>query len=135
MLFSRMVARRKPVIREIARKSVIDKTAIGTDADTVMPTFNTRYKDDAPKMIPRNAPTNTADQVNSGRIFSSGMYGKNPAGAFSFSIGMGRIPVLASRCPPRVLLVGEESGVREFPFVISMMDRAEQGKSRPEKCE
>ena len=65
MLFSRMVERRKPVSFEMARNSVIDSTAMGTDADTVMPTLSTRYSDDAPKMTPRKAPTSTADQVNS----------------------------------------------------------------------
>ena len=42
MLFSRMVARRTPNQCENARNKVIDSTAIGTDAETVMPTFNNR---------------------------------------------------------------------------------------------
>ena len=42
MLFSRIVARRKTGIREIARNNVIDSTATGIDADTVIPTLSTR---------------------------------------------------------------------------------------------
>ena len=42
MLFSRIVARRKPKARENARKSVIAKTATGIEAETVIPTFITR---------------------------------------------------------------------------------------------
>ncbi len=66
MLFSRIVARRKPNIREKRRKSVIESTATGIDAETVMPTFSTRYSEEAPKMIPSTAPTTTAGKVNSG---------------------------------------------------------------------
>ncbi len=80
MLFSRMVARRKPKLFEKARKSVIDKTAMGTEADTVMPTLSNRYNDEAPKMIPKTAPTSTAGQVNSGMTTLSGTYGLKSAG-------------------------------------------------------
>src|SRR5581483_11020837 len=66
MLFSRIVARRKPNDREKTRNSVIDSTAIGTDAETVMPTLSSRYSDDAPKMMPSTAPSRTDGQVNSG---------------------------------------------------------------------
>ena len=45
---------------------MIDSTATGIEAETVMPTFSTRYSDDAPKTMPSTAPTMTADQVNSG---------------------------------------------------------------------
>ncbi len=65
MLFSKIVAGRKPNMREKARNSVIESTATGIDAETVIPTFSTRYSDDAPKMIPSTAPTTTAGQVNS----------------------------------------------------------------------
>src|SRR5204862_5632127 len=51
---------------EKARNSGIDSTAMGTDADTVSPTFRTRYSDDAPKMMPRTPPVSTVGQVNSG---------------------------------------------------------------------
>jgi hypothetical protein len=37
---------------------VIDKTAIGIEALTVMPTLSARYTDEAAKTIPRIAPTN-----------------------------------------------------------------------------
>ena len=57
MLFSRIVARRVPKAFEKARNSVIDSTATGIDAETVMPTLSTRYSDDAPKMMPRTAPS------------------------------------------------------------------------------
>src|SRR5579871_3889179 len=75
MLFSRIVALRTPVIWENNRNSVIDNTATGIDADTVNPTFNTRYSDDAPKIIPNIAPITTAGQVNSGTSTSSGTNG------------------------------------------------------------
>ena len=42
MLFSRIVALRVPKIREKARKSVIDSTATGIDAETVIPTRSTK---------------------------------------------------------------------------------------------
>ena len=42
MLFSRIVARRKPKTFEKTRKSVIDRTAMGTEAETVMPTLSNR---------------------------------------------------------------------------------------------
>ena len=42
MLFSRIVARRKPNTRVKRRNSVIERTATGIDAETVMPTFSTR---------------------------------------------------------------------------------------------
>ena len=72
MLFSKIVARRTPKTREKRRKSVIERTATGIDADTVMPTFSTRYSDEAPKTIPSRAPTKRAGQVNSGRFASLG---------------------------------------------------------------
>ena len=72
MLFSRIVARRTPKTREKTRNSVIESTATGIEAETVMPTFSTRYSDEAPKTMPSTAPTSTADQVNSGIVASSG---------------------------------------------------------------
>ena len=48
MLFSRMVALRTFSALEKARNRVMDRTAMGTDADTVSPTLSTRYSDDAP---------------------------------------------------------------------------------------
>ena len=42
MLFSRIVARRMPNTLVKTRKSVIDSTATGIEAETVMPTFSTR---------------------------------------------------------------------------------------------
>ncbi len=70
MLFSRIVALR-PNSGEKTRKSVIERTAIGIDAETVMPTFSTRYSDDMPKTMPRTAPTSTADHVNSAMTVSA----------------------------------------------------------------
>jgi hypothetical protein len=58
------------------RNKETDKTAIGIDADTVIPTLSTKYIDDAAKMIPRIAPVITADHVNSAVVVSSaGMNG------------------------------------------------------------
>ena len=72
MLFSSIVARRTPRTRENKRNKVIDKTATGIEAETVMPTLRTRYSDDAPKTMPSTAPTSTGNQVNSGSTTSSG---------------------------------------------------------------
>jgi hypothetical protein len=72
MLFSRMVARRRPNARERARNRVIDRTAMGTEADTVMPTLSSRYSEEAPKTMPSRAPTMTACQVNSWGLASGG---------------------------------------------------------------
>ncbi len=72
MLFSRIVADRVPVHFENARNSVIESTATGIDADTVIPTRRTRYSDDAPKTIPRIAPSATAVQVSSGGLLAAG---------------------------------------------------------------
>src|ERR1043166_7624051 len=81
MLFSRMVVFRTLKALEKARNSVIDSTAIGTDADTVSPTFSTRYSDDAPKMKPSTAPTSLAGQVNSGGDSVGGTNGSCGAGS------------------------------------------------------
>ena len=42
MLFSRIVAGRVPVAVEKSRKRVIERTATGIDAETVIPTRRTR---------------------------------------------------------------------------------------------
>ena len=78
ILFSKMVAGRNPNIRLKARNSVIDSTATGIEAETVIPTFSTRYSDDVPKTIPSSAPTITACHVNSGMRVSSATYGLFP---------------------------------------------------------
>src|SRR5262249_32952001 len=75
MLFSRIVAWRILNHFEKARNNVIDSTAIGTDADTVMPTLSNRYSEEAPKMMPSKVPTTSGPQVNSGTTTSSGTYG------------------------------------------------------------
>jgi hypothetical protein len=72
MLFSRIELRRVRVMAEKPRKSEIESTAIGIDAETVMPTLRTRYIDDAEKMMPSTAPARTADQVNSGIVLFEG---------------------------------------------------------------
>src|SRR6478672_10671399 len=72
ILFSRIVARRMRVTAEKARKSEIERTAMGIEAETVMPTFSTRYIDEAEKMMPRIVPMTTADQVNSGTLVAFG---------------------------------------------------------------
>jgi hypothetical protein len=50
----------------------MDSTAMGTDADTVMPTLSKRYSDEAPKTMPSKAPRRTDGQVNSGGDSLSG---------------------------------------------------------------
>ncbi len=72
MLFSKIVVRRMPNSRDKARNNVIDNTATGIEAETVIPTRSTRYSDEAPKMIPSTAPMITADQVNSGIVTEAG---------------------------------------------------------------
>ena len=71
-LFSRMVVRRTPNVLENWRNSVIDSTATGIDADTVRPTFSTRYSDDAPNTMPRSVPISSGAQVSSGTTWASG---------------------------------------------------------------
>ena len=48
MLFSRIVAGRLPNSFAKKRNRVIDITATGIEAETVMPTFSTKYSDEAP---------------------------------------------------------------------------------------
>jgi len=55
MLFSRIVALRTPNALENARNRVIDRTAIGTDAETVSPTLRTR--------VERRRPEQDAEQA------------------------------------------------------------------------
>src|SRR5436305_10608075 len=74
-LFSRIVALRTLNAFENARNRVIDRTAIGTDAETVSPTLSTRYSDDAPNRMPSSAPVSTVGQVNSGITCSGGTNG------------------------------------------------------------
>ena len=75
MLFSRMVARRTPNAREKARNSVMERTATGIEAETVIPTLSTRYIELAPKRIPRAAPTTTGSQVSSAGDWFAGTKG------------------------------------------------------------
>jgi hypothetical protein len=72
MLFSRMVAFRNPNL-ESSRNNVIEITATGIEALTVNPTLRTRYKDEAPKTIPRRVPTSKGSGVNSGKTTLAGM--------------------------------------------------------------
>jgi hypothetical protein len=69
MLFSRIE------VRPSARKMEMDITAIGIEAETVSPTRSARYTLDAPKTMPRIAPTMTARAVNSGRMVVAGTKG------------------------------------------------------------
>jgi hypothetical protein len=48
-------------------------TATGIDALTVMPTFNTRYREDAPKIRPSTAPTTSGSTVSSRIVVAAGM--------------------------------------------------------------
>src|SRR6476619_760842 len=95
MLFSRMVLRRVRVMAAKARKSEIERTAMGIEAETVMPTFSTRYIDDAEKMMPRIVPMTTADQVNSGTFVAVGEMNGWYCSAGDFSAGAGVLAMLA----------------------------------------
>ncbi len=75
MLFSKIVAGRKRNTLDSTRNSVIDSTATGIEAETVIPTFSTRYSDEAPKTMPRITPAMTAPQVNSAIWTLSETYG------------------------------------------------------------
>src|SRR5689334_16533883 len=88
MLFSRMVAGRNPVSRENPRNRVMARTATGIDADTVIPTLRTRYRDEAAKISPRQVPVTTAETVNSRGAFSGGTNGSNPGGVGSVAVAM-----------------------------------------------
>ncbi len=72
MLFSRIVARDVLKAFEKARKIVMESTAIGIDAETVMPTLRNRYKEDAPNTMPRTEPRSTAERVSSAGTFRGG---------------------------------------------------------------
>ena len=74
-LASKMVASRTPIF-DSRRNSVIAITATGIEAETVSPTFNTRYSDDAPKTIPSNVPTISGNGVSSRNVDESGIYGR-----------------------------------------------------------
>src|ERR1044072_625569 len=78
MLFSRMVASRRPNF-DNTRKRVIEITATGMEALTVSPTFSTRYKDEAPKMMPRTVPMMRGRIVSSRNLTPAGMYGRKVA--------------------------------------------------------
>src|SRR5688572_12654301 len=103
MLFSRIVARRKrrndgktEVKAESPRNSDTERTAIGIDADTVIPTLSTKYIDEAAKIIPNTVPVSTAGQVNSAMLVSdAGTYGLN-AGVASSSVGFSGTPMINS---------------------------------------
>jgi hypothetical protein len=60
-----------PIARVMARKIVIESTAMGIEALTVSPTFRARYTLDAAKTRPRMHPRTTAPTVISVRDFSA----------------------------------------------------------------
>src|ERR1700722_17135176 len=74
MLFSRRVERPK------ARRMLIDRTAIGMEAETVRPARNPTYTDNAPNKMPKSEPRITARRLNSATVSSAAMYGLNSAG-------------------------------------------------------
>src|SRR5215831_13933605 len=84
-----MLASRPPSLDQ-RRKSVSEITATGMDALTVIPTFKTRYKEEAPNNIPSNVPIIRARGVNSGKLLSGETYGRK-AGRDSRSLGRGGV--------------------------------------------
>ena len=56
---------------------------MGIDALTVRPVLSTRYKDDAPKIMPRIVPTMMGSGFSSERWADEGMYGSNAGGFVS----------------------------------------------------
>src|SRR6516164_10680912 len=76
MLFSRIVERPN------ARKILMERTAIGIEAETVSPARNPTYTETAPNRIPKRAPRITALRLNSATVSSPGTNGRNsPGGA------------------------------------------------------
>jgi hypothetical protein len=55
--------------------SVMDSTATGMEALTVIPTFRARYSEEAPKTIPSKAPTSRGTMVNSGIVWEAEIKG------------------------------------------------------------
>src|ERR1700733_233909 len=74
MLFSRIVERPK------ARRILIERTAIGMEAETVRPARKPTYTETAPNRIPNNEPSKTARKLNSRTFSSASTYGRNSAG-------------------------------------------------------
>ncbi len=70
-VFSRIEAR-PPSTFEKARNTVIEMTAMGTEAETVSPTRRARYTDEAPKITPRSAPMTSARRLSSGSLSPAG---------------------------------------------------------------
>ena len=60
-------------------KTAIERTAIGTEAETVSPARRARYTVAAPKMMPKAIPSRIALSENSGISCSAEMYGLNSA--------------------------------------------------------
>src|SRR5579864_1408480 len=76
MLFSRIVERPN------ARKMLMDKTAIGMEAETVRPARSPTYTETAPNRIPNSAPSTIARRLNSRRFSPASTNGRNsPGGA------------------------------------------------------
>ena len=55
----------------------MDKTATGIDAETVIPTFKAKYKEEAPKRIPKKTPIKMGPKVSSANFSDEGIKGLN----------------------------------------------------------
>jgi hypothetical protein len=55
----------------------MDKTATGIEADTVIPTFKAKYKDEAPNRIPKKTPIKMGPRVSSANFSEDGIKGLN----------------------------------------------------------
>src|ERR1700733_2305525 len=76
MLFSRIVDRPN------ARRMLIERTAMGIEAETVSPARSPTYTETAPNKTPNSAPSTIARRLNSATLSSASTYGRNsPGGA------------------------------------------------------
>src|SRR5277367_1104393 len=90
MLFSRIVERPN------ARRMLIERTAIGMEAETVRPARRPTYTETAPNRIPNSEPNTIARRLNSRTLSSASTYGRNsPGGAVDLQ------GFVATLCLPR----------------------------------
>ena len=92
-LFSSTVPRRRR-----PRSTVIDSTADGIDAETVIPTFRPRYAFTMPNVSDSTMPSATASGVSSGGLSSGDTYGRSVRASVICSGGARRSGRRDSRC-------------------------------------
>src|ERR1700689_2652855 len=92
MLFSRIVEPPN------GRRMLIERTAIGIEAETVRPARKPTYTETAPNRIPNSEPNMIARRLNSRTLSSASTYGRNsPGGAVELQ---GFVATLPLPCDP-----------------------------------